>query len=241
MMLQGKTALITGASRGIGKAIAYRLAGEKVNLVLTGRSEGELIEVADDLKHQYGVRTMVIVADLLKEEAPEAIIEKAIDKTKQLDFLINNAGAALSLAIEKTTIERWNLMMNLNARAPFFLCQAAIPHLRKSDTPVIINISSVVGYKGYINQAAYTASKHALTGWTKVLAQELQDEHFKVHLISPGGVDTDLISEMRPDLDAKALMNPTEIAEIVLFLIKFEGKAVIDEIRVRRAAGKPWA
>lgn len=240
-MLQGKTALITGASRGIGKAIAYRLAGEKVNLVLTGRSEGELIEVADDLKHQYGVRTMVIVADLLKEEAPEAIIEKAIDKTKQLDFLINNAGAALSLAIEKTTIERWNLMMNLNARAPFFLCQAAIPHLRKSDTPVIINISSVVGYKGYINQAAYTASKHALTGWTKVLAQELQDEHFKVHLISPGGVDTDLISEMRPDLDAKALMNPTEIAEIVLFLIKFEGKAVIDEIRVRRAAGKPWA
>ena len=239
-MLQGKTALITGASRGIGKAIAYKIAEYGVNIILSGRSEGELISVSDDLKKTYNIKTKVIVADLLNDEAPATIIDKAIEKAKGFDFLINNAGAGLSQPIAKTSLEQWNKMMNLNARAPFFICQHAIPHLRNSDFPVIINISSVVGRKGYMNQAAYTASKHALTGFTKVLAKELQEDGIKVHLISPGGVDTDLINEMRPDIVPSQLIQPEEIAEIVLFLLSFKGKAVVDEINVRRANSEPF-
>ena len=234
-MLQGKTALITGASRGIGKAIAFKLADEGVNLILTGRSEGDLRKVSDEIRSKSAVKTKVIAADLLKEDAPAAILEKAIEKAKRIDFLINNAGAAFSLPMEKTSFERWNLLMNLNARAPFFLAKEAIPHLKASGSGVIINITAEAGYEGFLNQAAYAASKHALNGWTKALAKELKKEKIRVYLISPEGVDTDMANELQPELDKTSLINPDEIAEIALFLLKLKGNAAIDEIKINRS------
>ena len=130
--------------------------------------------------------------------------------------------------------------MAVNARAPFLFCREAIPYLRKSDIPTIINISSVVGVKGYVNQGAYTASKHALMGMTKVLAQELHKDGIRVHVISPGGVATDMVTKTRPDLDISELVTPDEIADIVIFLLINRGNAVIDEINVRRHSNSPW-
>jgi 3-oxoacyl-[acyl-carrier protein] reductase len=103
-----------------------------------------------------------------------------------------------------------------------------------------VNISSVVGYKGYVNQGAYTASKHALVGFTKVLAQEVMADGIRVHLVSPGGVDTGLATSIRPDLDRSGLTTPREIAETVLFLLRQEGNAVIDEVNIRRPGKSPW-
>lgn len=240
-MLQGKTALITGASRGIGQAIAFKLASHGVNLVLSSRSGGDLDRLSDQLKKEFAIKTKVIVADLLKPDAPEALIEKAAESVNGFDYLINNAGAALSQPISKTSLEQWNLMMNLNARAPFFLSQYALSYLKDSEDPVIINISSVVGRKGYKHQAAYTASKHALNGFTKVLAKEFKEFNIRVHLINPGGVDTDLVNEMRPDLDRNELIDPEEIADLVLFLLEYGGKAAIDEVNVRRSSSEPFS
>jgi NAD(P)-dependent dehydrogenase (short-subunit alcohol dehydrogenase family) len=104
----------------------------------------------------------------------------------------------------------------------------------------IIQIASVIGVKGYINQGAYTASKHALMGMSKVLAQEVQPDNIRVHTILPGGVATDMIAGIRPDLKPSELMAPQDIAEIVLFLLKHRSNAVVDTVQVRRATAAPW-
>ena len=121
------------------------------------------------------------------------------------------------------------------------LCREAIPYLKQQEISFIININSVVGIKGYAHQAAYSASKHALLGMTKSLAKEVQPDGIRVHSINPGGIDTELIGRARPDLDRSVLMQPEEIADIVLYLVTRRGNAIIDEINVRRAASTAWA
>lgn len=237
--LENKIALITGASRGIGEAIAKRLAKEKINLALIARDEEKLKNLQKELLAE-DIKVYILPIDLRKNNAPKIVIEKVIEYFGGLDFLINNAGIAFSKPITETTEEEWDNILNLNAKVPFFLCKYAIPYLKNSQTPTIINISSVVGYKGYVNQGAYTASKHALHGFTKVLAQEVHEYGIRVYLISPGGVATDLVEKVRPDLDKSTLIQPSEIAEIIVFLLKFRENAVIDEIQIRRKDNPPW-
>lgn len=237
--LEKKIALITGASRGIGEEIARRLAKEKVNLALIARNENKLKKIKDELLKE-NVEIFILPIDLTENNAPKFVIEKVIEYFGGLDILINNAGTALSKPLLETSEEEWNNLMTINAKVPYFLCKYAIPYLKKSEIPTIINISSVVGYKGYINQSAYTASKHALHGFTKVLAQEVHEYGIRVHLISPGGVATDLVNKVRPDLEKSSLIQPYEIAEIIVFLLKFRNNAVIDEIQVRRKDNIPW-
>lgn len=239
ILLENKIALITGASRGIGEAIAKRLAKEKINLALIARDEEKLKNLQKELLAE-DIKAYILPIDLRENNAPKLVIEKVIEYFGSLDILINNAGIALSKPITETTEEEWDDILNLNAKVPFFLCKYAIPYLKNSQIPTIINISSVVGYKGYVNQGAYTASKHALHGFTKVLAQEVHEYGIRVHLISPGGVATDLVEKVRPDLDKYSLIQPSEIAEIIVFLLKFRENAVIDEIQVRRKDNPPW-
>ncbi len=239
VVLKEKVAVVTGASRGIGRAIAIKLAEEGANLVLIARSKQNLEKVMNEVI-KLGVNAYICEADLQDIYSSNRIIEETINTFGKLDFLINNAGVAIANTIENTTAEQWDLHMNVNVRAPFLLSKEAIPHLRKSDAATIINIASVVGRKGYINQGAYTASKHALMGMTKVLAQEAFDDNIRVHVISPGGVETEMVTKTRPDLDTSMLASPEDIADIIIFLLKHRGKAVIDEINVRRFSKQPW-
>ena len=240
MDLRGKIAIVTGASRGIGKSISIMLAKNGVDVVITGRA----IEKLNSLKHElqnYGTKPHVIVADLSKPETPELLIMETIKKYSNLDFLINNAGYAVAKPLTITSMEEWDNIIATNARAPFFLCKEAIPYLEKSDFATIFNISSVVGRLGYENQAAYAASKHAMMGFSKVLAKEVQPLGIRVHTIAPGGVGTDMVKKMRPDLDTAKLIQPVEIAAIVEFLLKNRGNAMIDNLDIRRANGTPFA
>lgn len=238
-MLIGKVALITGASRGIGRAISIKLAQNGVNLAVNGRSEEGLISLKDELS-LYGVDILLCPGDLQDPDIPSLIVERTINHFGRLDILINNAGIALAKPLVETTVEEWDRLMAVNARAPFLLCKKAVTYLKQSDIATIINISSVVGIKGYVNQGAYTASKHALMGFTKVLAQEVYQDGIRVHVISPGGVNTEMISITRPEIDPSTLISPDEIAEIVLFLLTHRGNAVIDEINIRRSVTPPW-
>ncbi len=231
-----QTAIVTGASRGIGKAIALKLAELHYNLVIVGRTAGLLDQLKSQIEESGG-SCLTIEADLGHENTPGNIIKEAVSHFGQIDVLVNNAGISHSGAIAETDLNTWNRMHTVNARAPFFLCRAAIPHLKKSTNPVIINIGSVVGFKGYEDQSAYASSKHALTGFTKVLAKEVQKDGIKVHLISPGGVDTEMVREMRPDIDTKQLIQADEIAEIVEFLLTRKGRGTIDHLYIRRQSG----
>ena len=239
MGLHGKIALVTGATRGIGLAISLELSKLGVKLFLVGRNTKKLDEVALICRSR-GVEVNTLVIDLTEQEAPSIVVAKCRETFGGLDYLINNAGMASRLGVEDTTWDDWNEIMNLNARAPYFLSVAALPLLRESETAKIINISSVVGHKGYDHQSAYAASKHALNGWTKSLAREVQNDGIRVHLIAPGGVGTEMVQEMRPDIDMDELIAPKEIAQAVCFLLSLEGNGVIDELNIRRDSNTPW-
>ena len=234
-----KTAVVTGASKGIGRVIALKLASLGFSLAIVGRNEKQLSTLKDEIE-KCGVSCLVLAIDLSDEKAPDHIIKETISNFGQLDLLINNAGTAQSADILETDAATWNAIFNVNARAPFFLCKAAIPHLKKSENPIIINIGSVVGFKGYEGQAAYSSSKHALAGFTKVLAKEVQDDGIQVHLISPGGVNTEMIQEMRPDINTGELIQPEEIAELIEFLITRKGRGTIDHFYLRRKSGRAF-
>jgi 3-oxoacyl-[acyl-carrier protein] reductase len=237
--LHEKVAVVTGASRGIGRAIAMMLASEGVFVAATARSEERLRQLQHDIESTGG-QIHIIVADLADPLSAQHIVSQTVTKFGRLDILINNAGIAVQSTLLETSTEQWDQLMAVNARAPFLLCKEAIPYMKTAGGGTIIQIVSVVGVKGYINQGAYTASKHALMGMSKVLAQEVQADNIRVHTILPGGVATEMIERMRPDLKKSELMASEEIADIVLFLLTHRGNAVIDDIHVRRANSSPW-
>jgi 3-oxoacyl-[acyl-carrier protein] reductase len=268
--LSGKVALVTGAGRGIGRCIALNLARSGASLSLTARTLADLETVRAEIEAEGGIAAS-FPADVCIEADVTSLLERTMQRFGRLDIVVNNAGVGVFKPLVETTAEEWDRIMAVNARGPFLVCRAAIPFLRHRPRqpnlddegrgrgappgdPVggrtglggqprstIINIASVVAVKGYADQTAYSASKHALLGMSKALAREVQRDGIRVHVISPGGVDTELIARARPDLGPADLMQPQEIADIVLFLVTRDGNAVIDEINVRRERSTPWA
>ncbi len=233
-----KVALITGAGGGIGRAIAKALAGSGANLTLCGRSEAKLQETAR-LAQAFGVEALVIPGDLTDPACPAECVRRTVERFGRLDVLVNNAGEVLAKPIEVVTPEEYDRVMAINARAPFFLCQAALPHLRVTRGS-ILNIGSVVSHKGYPMQSVYGASKHALVGFTKALASEVYKDGIRVHMLSPGGVLTDMAYRVRPDIPTEDLIPPEEIAETALFLLTRK-TGIVDEIEVHRPGKQPFA
>ena len=239
MELKGKIALITGASGGIGSCIARRFAQDGISLALLGRSKEKLAATAASIR-EYGVETLLLPGDLLDDAYLEDCFAAVKERFGGLDILVNNAGMALSRSFEETTMAEFDRIMALNARVPYLACHLALPLLRCSECASILNIASVVAHKGYPLQSAYAASKHALAGFTKSLASEVYREDIRVHLISPGGVFTDMVRIARPDLTGEDMILPEDIAEIAAFFIEHRTNAVIDEICVHRSGKEPF-
>ena len=237
--LKGKVAIVTGASRGIGKAISLAMAKEAATIVLAARAIDKMNETAK-LITAAGGKAQIIPTELTDECSIKNLVKAAAERFGRLDILINNAGITHSAKLEETLTQDYDRCLNINARAPFILCREALPLLKIAERAYIINIASVVGVKGYPLQSAYTASKHALRGMTISLSEELRGSNIRVHLVCPGGVDTELVQNVRPDIKKQDLMQPEEIAELVLYLLTHKGNAVVDELHIRRAASTPW-
>lgn len=237
--LRDEVIIITGASRGIGRAIAVTLARVGAKVVLAARSEKPLKELAAEIEEKGG-QAIAVPTDVSHIPDLGKLVKKTIDEFGKITVLINNAGVGIYGPAEECTTEEWDAIMKINARAPFLLCRDCVPLMRRNGGGFIINIASVVGVKGYRNQSLYSASKHALMGFSKVLAQEVQEDNIRVHTLCFGGVETDMVQQARPDLDPKDLMKPDEIARAILFLLTFRGNAVIDNLQLRRASGDPW-
>lgn len=233
--------IITGASGGIGRAIARRLAKEGCNLILFGGTDAAKLEsVAAALKTEFkDVSVDFYPCDLTDDKSVKTLFKKAAEKG--VDVLINNAGLAFRAPVEDTDMQTFDKIMDVNFRAPVLLTKQALPYLRLSKRASIINIASVVAHNGYPSQSAYTASKHALLGFSKSVAAELYKEGIRVHVISPGGVYTDMIKTARPDLTDEGMIMPEDVAETIVFLLKNRTNAVIDEIRLHRAAKQPFS
>jgi len=238
--LEGQAAIVTGASRGIGRSIALILARNGAAVSLAARTEADLQAVQKEIE-AFGGRATSFVTDVSQESEVIRLVHSTVERLGRLDIVVNNAGIGIFGPLADTTTEQWDRIMAINARGPFLLCREAIPYLQRQGGGFVINIASVVAVKGYANQAAYGASKHALLGMSKALAKEVQPDGIRVHILCPGGVDTQLVGQARPDLDQSVLIQPEEIADLVLFLVTRRGNAVIDEIHVRRATSTPWA
>jgi 3-oxoacyl-[acyl-carrier protein] reductase len=235
--LSGKTAIITGASRGIGKTIAIALGREKMRLALLARSTNKLQEVVDEI-HTVGGEAIAVPCDLMNSDAVETSLKRVFQHFNSLDVLISNAGVFLEKPILEIEIGEWDRVLKTNLTATFLLCQSAFLKMKDQKGGRIIAIASSASTQGYIHQAAYCASKHGLLGFTRCLSIEARPHNIHVHTICPGGVRTDLIKDtyMGKRVSQGPLIEPDNIAELVLFLLRQPENVDIPEINLKRFA-----
>lgn len=237
--LQDQVALVTGASRGIGRSIAIGLAGAGARVVLTARNNEKLLSVRQEISSRGGTALHVPV-DLSRETDIFRLFQEIRDNYGRLDILVNNAGIGLWGKLVDFPLENFDRIMEVNVRGLYVCCQQAMKIMTVQKRGFIFNVSSVVGFKGYPGQSAYTASKHAVMGITKSLAVEAQEHNICVTAILPGGVNTDFIGDARPDLDRSILIPPEDISRCVLFLLSLSDRSMIDEIYIRRRSSEPF-
>jgi 3-oxoacyl-[acyl-carrier protein] reductase len=242
-VLQGQVGIITGAGRGIGRSIALALARKGVRLALAARTEAQVQTVKVEIEG-LGGEAACFPTDVGNEAHALALVRDTVAHFGKLDMLVNNAGIGGRGPWEQTATEKWDSVMAVNARGPYLLCREAIPHLKRQGGGYIINILSIGGVQGYEGYGIYSVSKNALRALTITLSKELRRDNIRVHALSMGAVDTPLMRQGlggRPDIDPSRLIQPEEIAELVLFLVTWKGNGIIDEIHIRRPDASYWA
>lgn len=237
--LHQQVALVTGAGRGIGRATSLALGAAGARVIATARTLAEIEAVAEQIRAAGG-EALAIAADLSVGGDIERVFAQIGEQFGRLDILINNAGIGLFGPIAEFSAADFDRLSAVNLRGPFLCCQQALRLMIPARRGYIINIASVVGFKGYVNQAAYTATKHGVMGLTKVLAAEGQPHGIRTSVILPGGVDTLMVADARPDLDRSVLLQPEDIAETVMFLLSLPERAAIDQIYIRRRNSQPF-
>ena len=235
--LSGKTALITGASKGLGKAMALALAEAGANLALVSRDLDKLLETAAAVR-AHGVEAEAIRADVTAEAQVAALEKKVAARFGRIQILINNAGIASSAPVGKISLEEWNRIFAVNVTATFLCTQAALPAMIERGSGRIVNVSSVIGEMGNIGQANYAASKSGLFGLTKTLAREANFQLARagkltedsigitVNTVTPGFVATEMLEhipdkvldKIKAQIPVGRLAQPEEIARVVHFL-----------------------
>lgn len=237
MSLQDKVVVITGAGRGIGRAMVEAFAHQGARIVAAARTSAELAEtVARAAPHG---RALGIECDVADPRAVARLAEATTHHFGPADILINNAGHADFHAFQDLTLDAWKRTIDVNLTGVFLVTQAFLPGMIARRSGRIINVSSVAGHKGIEHQSAYCASKHGLNGLTKVLAMELREFNIGVHAICPGGVDTRLAQEAMPDRDKTDWMTPEDIAQSALYLCSLSPRAAVDFLTIRRFDSTP--
>ena len=229
--LTGKVSIVTGAGRGIGRAISLALSRSDARVALAARSELELRAVAEEIKSENG-EALVIPTDLTRDEDMERLVKRTLQEWGSIDVLVNNAGWGKTTPVVSARTEDWDRTFQVNLRAPMVLSRLVLPAMIEKKAGAIINISSISGKTGQANTAAYAASKFGLIGFTESLFEEVREYGVKVAAIVPGFVDTPLIPRARR-LDRSKMIRPEDIAQTVLFVLSCSPGACPVEITVR--------
>ncbi|MCK5844971.1 MAG: SDR family oxidoreductase [Victivallales bacterium] len=233
-MKRRRVAIVTGGGRGIGRAIAEALAETGLyKIMLVSRTFAELSE-SEGACRSLGAECCSYSCDLTDESQVSDVFSETVSAFGAVDVLINNAGAGVFKPIIDTELSDWTRILNANATTAFLCSREAMRIMNGKGGGSIINIASVVGIKGYPNQGAYTASKHAMVGLTKVIAEEGRAHGIRAHVVCPGGVATEMAKQARPDLDIDILIQPADVAETVLYLLSLPPKITVDLIHLRR-------
>jgi 3-oxoacyl-[acyl-carrier protein] reductase len=223
--LSGQVALVTGASQGLGRAIAEALAAAGASVALVARNAGKLAEVAAGIRAAGGT-AMEMPCDVSKGEAVAGVVEQVVEKLGRLDILVNNAGVTRDTLLPRMSDEEWDEVLTTNLRGPFLFMRAASRPMMQQRYGRIINVASVSGLIGNPGQANYSASKAGLVGLTRTVSKELAGRKVTVNAVAPGFIASDmtaalgpaLLDEVKKRVPAKRLGEAWEIAEAVLFL-----------------------
>lgn len=228
-MLKDQVAIITGASRGIGKEIAVKLAEQGMKLTIVG-SSAQISETAEELKKIGFSNVLPIQADVTKEEDMEQVIKKTIDEFGHLDLLVNNAGVGFFKLTEEVTVEEWKKVFEVNVQGVFLATKAVLPHMKERKSGTIITISSDVGRYTIPNGAAYTATKYAVQGFSGSVAQEVREYGIRVGTINPGMVDTYFANSTQGLPEKHDWLKVEDIANAVVYMASAPKYMLIDEI-----------
>ena len=229
--LERKVAIVTGAGRGIGKAVSVALAKAGCRVVLAARTREQIEAVQKEILSQGG-DALALPTDLTVDEDIQRLVEATQTKWGAADILINNAGWGKRAPVVGASLTDWDQTFRLNLRAPMVLAKALLPNMIAKREGAVINIGSVSGKTGEANGAAYSASKFGLIGFTQSLYEEVREHGIKVAVILPGFVDTPLIPPNR-QLDRSKMIQADDIAQTVLFVLTSPATCCPVEITVR--------
>ncbi|MCG9793219.1 3-ketoacyl-ACP reductase [Flavobacterium algicola] len=225
--LKNKNALITGAGKGIGKAVAIALAKEGVNVILVARTQADIDEVAIEIE-QYGVKTLAVTADVSDNNSVSAAVEKALNEFKTIDILINNAGIAAFGKFMEMEVSDWERIIQVNLMGTYYTTRAVLPNMIDRKTGDIINISSTAGLAGNAITSAYSASKFAVLGLTDSLMQEVRKHNIRVTALTPSTVATDMAKDLKlTDGNPDSVMQSEDMAELIVAQLKLNRRVFI--------------
>jgi 3-oxoacyl-[acyl-carrier protein] reductase len=234
---EGQVAVVTGSARGIGRAIAIRLASEGADVVISDveetQSRSTAVEIAD-----LGRRSKAILCNVGKREDVESLVHQTSEEFGRLDIFVNNAGITRDTLALRMTEEHWNQVMDINLRGTFFGCQAAAKTMVKARRGKIVNLASVVGLTGNVGQANYSASKAGVIALTRTLAKELAPRNINVNAIAPGFIETEMTSQLsdkaRQAFLEKIPLNkpgtPEDVARLVCFLCSSDADYITGQV-----------
>ncbi len=226
-LLEGKVAVISGSTRGIGRAMAETFAAQGARVVVNGRRDEDAASASARIPG-----SVAIGGDMSDQDAIDALVQRAVDELGTIDILVNNAAISRRSAITRVTDEEWNEVIRVNLTGPMLLTRAVVPVMKQHGGGVIVNVISGAGTQGSIGFTSYAASKGGLVGLTMTWAKELERFNIRVNALSPSAL-TDMMRQLPPELLGpmeEQLADPVDVAQAALFLVSSLGKSVSGQI-----------
>ena len=225
-MLVDRVALVTGASRGIGRAIAISFARERAKVIINYKGNQEAAQEVQEVIRQHGAEAQLLQADVSSSEQVQEMMEKILEEYGRLDILVNNAGINRDTLLMRMKDEDWAQVIQTNLTSAFYCLKAAVRPMMKQRSGKIINISSVVGLHGNVGQVNYAAAKAGIIGLTKSAAKEVASRGVMVNAVAPGFIDTDMTKQLPSEIKDKIISGiplgylgkPEDVANLVVFL-----------------------